>query len=333
VDARRLRSLLMIAVFDVGGPLVAYALLRKAGFSTVSALVLSGVFPAAGVTIKIIQHRRADAVGILVLAGIAVGTILGLVSHNPKLVLDEGSVPTLVFGLVCLGSLGTPKPLMYRLSLEFIGPETRQGREFTNLWQYEQFRRIFKVITIVWGVSYLVEAAARVIIVQKTTPGTALAISRVMPYAVAGVLFAWTLGYGRYQKYRGERQAAAAAASADAAAGAGADATAAASADAAAGAGARADAADTDESAHAHAAADAAGIETAEESRSDADESARADAAEPSRSDTEESERADEAEPPHADANVARADAHDVPSGSQPAPPILPAQHPRPERP
>jgi hypothetical protein len=333
VDARRLRSLLMIAVFDVGGPLVAYALLRKAGFSTVSALVLSGVFPAAGVTIKIIQHRRADAVGILVLAGIAVGTILGLVSHNPKLVLDEGSVPTLVFGLVCLGSLGTPKPLMYRLSLEFIGPETRQGREFTNLWQYEQFRRIFKVITIVWGVSYLVEAAARVIIVQKTTPGTALAISRVMPYAVAGVLFAWTLGYGRYQKYRGERQAAAAAASADAAAGAGADATAAASAHAAAGAGARADAADTDESAHAHAAADAAGIETAEESRSDADESARADAAEPSRSDTEESERADEAEPSHADANVARADAHDVPSGSQPAPPILPAQHPRPERP
>jgi hypothetical protein len=317
VDARRLRSLLMIAVFDVGGPLVAYALLRKAGFSTVSALVLSGVFPAAGVTIKVIQHRRADAVGILVLAGIAVGTILGLVSHNPKLVLDEGSVPTLVFGLVCLGSLGTPKPLMYRLSLEFIGPETRQGREFTNLWQYEQFRRIFKVITIVWGVSYLVEAAARVIIVQKTTPGTALAISRVMPYAVAGVLFAWTLGYGRYQKYRGERQAAAAAASADAAAGAGADATAAASADAAAGAGARADAADTDESAHAHAAADAAGIETAEESRSDADESARAD----------------EAEPSHADANVARADAHDVPSGSQPAPPILPAQHPRPERP
>ena len=79
----------MIAVFDVAGPLVAYNLLRSAGFSSVSALVLSGVFPAAGVIIGIIEHRRVDALGILVLAGIAVGAVLGLVSHNARLVLDD----------------------------------------------------------------------------------------------------------------------------------------------------------------------------------------------------------------------------------------------------
>ncbi len=141
MDTRRLRSVVMIAVFDIVGPLVAYSLLRSAGFSAVTALVLSGVFPAAGVIIGIIQHHRVDALGVLVLAGIAVGAILGLVSHNTKLVLDEGSVPTAVLGLICLGSLATPKPLMYRLALEFIGPDTRQGREFTDLWQYEGFRR------------------------------------------------------------------------------------------------------------------------------------------------------------------------------------------------
>jgi hypothetical protein len=57
-----------------------------------------------------------DAVGALVLAGIVVGAILGLVSYNPKLVLDEGSVSTAVFGLICLGSLATEKPMMYRLA-------------------------------------------------------------------------------------------------------------------------------------------------------------------------------------------------------------------------
>ena len=209
MDGRRLRSIAMIAVFDIAGPLVAYSLLRSAGFSTVTALVLSGVFPAAGVIIGIIQHRRVDAVGVLVLAGIAVGAILGLVSHNAKLVLDEGSVPTAVFGLICLGSLATPKPLIYRLALEFTGPDTRQGREFTNLWQYDRFRHIFRVMTTVWGAAYLVEAAARVVIVQNTSAGTALAISKVLPYAVAGVLVLWTVGYGRHQKRRGERQAAA----------------------------------------------------------------------------------------------------------------------------
>ena len=83
--------------------------------------------------------------------------VLGLVSHNARLVLDEGSVPTAVFGLICPGSLATPKPLMYRLAMEFIGPGTRQGREFTGRWQYPGFRRVFRVITTAWGTAYLAE--------------------------------------------------------------------------------------------------------------------------------------------------------------------------------
>jgi hypothetical protein len=207
----------MIAVFDIGGPLLAYNLLRSNGFSTVAALVLSGLFPVVGMIIGFIGHRRVDAVGALVLAGIVVGAILGLVSHNPKLVLDEGSVSTGVFGLICLGSLATDKPMMYRFALEFMGPDTERGREFADLRQYNEFRRAFVVITVVWGAAYLVEAAARVLIVQETSAGTALAVSKVLPYAVAGVLIAWTVGYGRYQKRQGERMAAEGAAAAEAA--------------------------------------------------------------------------------------------------------------------
>jgi hypothetical protein len=212
VDTRRLRSVATIAVFDIAGPLVAYNLLRSAGFSTVSALVLSGAFPAATVFAGIVKHRRVDAIGVLVLAGIAVGAVLGLVSHNPTLVLDEGSVGTGVFGLLCLGSLARAEPLMYRLAMEFIGPDSRQGREFTNLWQYKEFRHTFRVMTAVWGIAYLAEAAARIVIVANTSTGTALATSKVMPWVVTAALAAWTVGYGRVQKRRGEALAAAAAA-------------------------------------------------------------------------------------------------------------------------
>jgi hypothetical protein len=212
VDAKRIGSLLKIAVFDIGGPLAAYQILRAAGLSTVTALILSGVFPAAGVIIGIIQQRRADAIGVLVLAGIVVGAILGLVSHNPKLVLDEGSVGTGVFGLLCLGSLATSRPLMYRLAMQFVGPESKQGREFANLWQHQEFRHVFQVITVVWGAAYLIEAAVRVVIVQEAAAGTALTVSKVMPYAVAAALVAWNVAYGRHHKRRGERLAAEAAA-------------------------------------------------------------------------------------------------------------------------
>ena len=120
----------MIAVFDIAGPLAAYSLLRSAGQSAVTALVLSGAVPAVGVIAGLIRHRRVDAIGLLVLAGIAVGTVLGLVSGNPRLVLVEGSMPTAVFGLLCLGSLWARRPLIYRFAVEFIGADTPKGRDF-----------------------------------------------------------------------------------------------------------------------------------------------------------------------------------------------------------
>jgi hypothetical protein len=48
----------------------------------------------------------------------------------------------------CLGSLATPKPLMYRLALEFTGPDTPRGREFAGMMPYTEFRHLFRVITV-----------------------------------------------------------------------------------------------------------------------------------------------------------------------------------------
>ena len=202
----RFRALAMIAVFDIGAPLAAYNLLRSAGLPAVTALVLSGVFPAVGLAVRAIMHRRVDAVGAVVLAGILVGAVAGLITHNARLVLLEGSVPTAVFGLACLGSLRARRPLMFSIALEFNGPDTAKGREFTSLWRHEEFRRLFRVITAVWGVSFLVEAALRVVIVYTTSTSTALGLSKVTPFIWAGVMTAWTLAYGAYHKKKGEQR-------------------------------------------------------------------------------------------------------------------------------
>src|SRR6516162_5896853 len=207
-DRNRLVDLAIIAVFDIAGPLVAYSLLRSAGQSAVTALVLSGAFPALGVAAGLIRHRRVDTIGVLVLAGIAVGTVLGLLSGDPRLVLVEGSVPTAVFGLLCLGSLWARRPLIYRFAIEFIGADTPRGRDFESRWDYPGFRHAFRLFTVVWGITYLAEAAARVIIVETTSTATALAVSKVMPYVVSAALVAWMIAYGRHARREGGRLAA-----------------------------------------------------------------------------------------------------------------------------
>ncbi len=213
--AVRFRSLAMIAVFDIGAPLAAYNLFRSAGLSAVMALILSGVFPAIGVAVRAVMHRRVDAVGAVVLAGIVVGSVVGLITHNARMVLLEGSVPTAVFGLACLGSLRTRRPLIFSIALEFNGPETDKGREFTSLWRHEEFRHLFRVITAVWGVGFLIEAVVRVVIVYNTSTSTALALSKVTPFIWAGILMVWTFGYGAYHKKKGERRMTAVGADAD----------------------------------------------------------------------------------------------------------------------
>jgi hypothetical protein len=83
----------MILVFDLGGPLLAYALLRPAGLGAVTALVISGVLPALGIATGAAVNRRLDVIAVTVLAGILVGTILGLTSHDARLSSSRDRCP------------------------------------------------------------------------------------------------------------------------------------------------------------------------------------------------------------------------------------------------
>ncbi len=118
------QSLAPIAVFDIAAPLVAYSLLRSSGSSAATALVISGVFPAFGVALAAARNRRLDVIGAVVLVGIAVGSVIGLATGNARLLLLKGSVPTAVFGVLCLASLWSSRPLIFRFALEFKGTPT-----------------------------------------------------------------------------------------------------------------------------------------------------------------------------------------------------------------
>ncbi|HEX7995725.1 MAG TPA: VC0807 family protein, partial [Streptosporangiaceae bacterium] len=121
--------------------------------------------------------------------------------------LVEGSVPTAVFGVGCLGSLRA-RPLMFSFALEFVGPDSAKGREMTELWQYDGYRHVWRVITAAWGAVFLIEAAVRVVIIYTVSAGTALAISKVTPFLFVGMMSAWTFVYGSYRKRKSEGMAA-----------------------------------------------------------------------------------------------------------------------------
>jgi hypothetical protein len=66
-----------------------------------------------------------------------------------------------VIGLGCLVSLLLSRPLMYRLVLQTLGPDTDKGAKLRASWSLPGVRQAFIAVTAVWGVVLLTEAAVR----------------------------------------------------------------------------------------------------------------------------------------------------------------------------
>jgi hypothetical protein len=197
--------LLPIVAFDIAAPIIVQSVARSHGASVTVALALSGIPPAAWIVVSMLWRRRVDAVGIFVLSSIVLATVIGLATGSGRLYLLDGAILTGVFGVVCLASLATPRPLMFHFALASNGgPESPRGREFAERWRYPAFRRVFVVLTVVWGAAFVIQAAINAAIIEATSTNRAFVINKILPYVFLVGLGAWTAVYGLRAKRRGE---------------------------------------------------------------------------------------------------------------------------------
>jgi hypothetical protein len=183
---------------DIVGPLVLYRVCRLAGLSEVWSLVLAGLLPGIGVVIDWIRFRTLQVVGAVVLAGIGLGIVLALLSNDPKTVLLEGVAITAAFGVACLVSLAGRRPLIFHFAQAFYGGRwTAEGAELDEDYdRYDEARSFWRIGTAVWGVTYLLQAAVRAVIIRNTSTGTALTVNRTVPWLISGLLFLWMYRWG-----------------------------------------------------------------------------------------------------------------------------------------
>jgi len=185
-------SLLINAV----APFVTYQLLSRLGVPTLTVLALTSVFPFGGLALAWARNRRLDGIGLVTLVVIAIGLAALILSHDPRLFLVNVSFSTGAFGAVCLASLGLRRPLMFYFGRQLSGgDDPLRLAEYDGLWRSATFRRTLRVVTVTWGVGYLVEAAARALIAWTQPAGLVLIVSPLLAYAVFGLLLVWSMAY------------------------------------------------------------------------------------------------------------------------------------------
>jgi hypothetical protein len=195
---------------NLGGPWLVYRLV-EGSTSTITALLLSSLPPIIWSLLQLVWSRKLDVISLLVLAGIAASLVATLLGGSPRLLLVRESFITGIFGLVFLGSLWLPRPLLFYLAKATVAKEGMAEAQFAGKWSRPGFRHTFYLMTVVWGVGLIMQAALQVILAFALSIEQDLVVSPIAGYGVYLGLFGWSFWYGKRRRKKGERLVAAAA--------------------------------------------------------------------------------------------------------------------------
>jgi hypothetical protein len=177
-------------------PFVAYQTLSHLGVPTIRALAATAAFPIAGLALGWVRSRRADGIGLLSLVVIAIGLAGTLLSGDTRLYLLHGSFGSAAFGVVCLASLGVKRPLMFYLGRQLSSGDDRALQSaYDERWASAAVRYRMRVLTLGWGLAYIAEAAARVLLVVALPPSAVMIAAPALEYGVPGLLLLWSMAY------------------------------------------------------------------------------------------------------------------------------------------
>jgi intracellular septation protein A len=205
--ARVLRSLAPNLVINGAFPVLLYQVLKARGIGDVPALVAGSVFPIGYTAWGFARGRRIDVIAAISLFFIIVGATTSLISGSPRFTLVKESFFTGLFGLVYFASLLAPRPLMFYIVQEFAtGGDPQRSHVWANLWQYPGFRHTMRVMTAMWGTTFIADALIRAGLTFILPTTVFLVVSPLLFFGLFALTLVVTIAYGKRAQLRGQAQ-------------------------------------------------------------------------------------------------------------------------------
>jgi len=179
-------------------PIGIYFLVRSHVRTDSAALIVAGCFSAGWILLQFVRRRSVDAVGIIVLSGFAVGIVSStLLGGNAYVLKVRDGFFTALFGVACIVTVFThDRPTLFYVSRYLsAGNDPDKVSAFDRLHELPIGRRTFRVLSVVWGVGLVVEAAFRLTLADILPTSRFLAVSPFITAGVIGSLLAFTAVY------------------------------------------------------------------------------------------------------------------------------------------
>ncbi|MEO3872199.1 VC0807 family protein [Nonomuraea sp. B12E4] len=204
------RALLMGLLWDIGLPAAAYYACRGLGAEAWLALVAGGAVALARVACIAVTRRRLDGVAAIVAVTFVLLLAMSALTGDPRILLARESLLSGALGLLLLGSCAVGRPVLYGLVRRLNSGNQELLARWDELWPAQpSFRRVFVLLSLVWGTGLLAEAVVRIPLIYLLPVDAAAGVSTLLQLGTIALLVGWSVWY------RGRRLRAAAAASHD----------------------------------------------------------------------------------------------------------------------
>lgn len=186
-------NLRRIIWLDAVLPFLAVIILERNGAPPLVAYGAASLFPIVSVLASWFGRRGIDVIGVGVLLGIASGLVLALVTADPRFALVRAAPAFALFGIACLVSLFTARPLMF-----FVARSSKVGGDAARIaaWNEQlglpRFRRAMQLLTTVWGIGALIEASLAIAAAFLLPGQIALVAEPIIAFGIVAALLAWT---------------------------------------------------------------------------------------------------------------------------------------------
>jgi hypothetical protein len=119
-----------------------------------------------------------------------------MLTADPRLLLARESYPTGVVGFWTVGTLLARRPLLFGVTTRFMSEDS--ARAWEHDWAHSpRSRRTLRVMTAAWGVAFLLDAAARVVMAYTLPVDLVPLLSTALLVVMLIVVVQASRAYGR----------------------------------------------------------------------------------------------------------------------------------------
>ncbi|WP_072480226.1 VC0807 family protein [Amycolatopsis australiensis] len=155
------RKFLISVITGLGAPLALYYGLRALEFSPLVALVISVVPAIISVLYKLMKEGKPDAIAMFTIAMLVIGTVLTLVTGDPRFIFAKSGVVTGVIGLFVLAT--TPRrPAIFQGIMNLQPSAAGVAKWEANWANSPEIRQTMRGVNVIWGLGLLLDGIVRI---------------------------------------------------------------------------------------------------------------------------------------------------------------------------